>query len=209
MTAKVKFPVASAKDMPGYFRYEDDCGHKGKFNPNKIVSNMILRNNGVLSPYRFLSLPAKKALAYYMAIDGEAWELPRDYCSVDLPYEKVEEYWARRMAFIVKYCEMAYGHIVFGYVEIPMDDILEAWRQTHNENHPALADHVSVPRRKETWPVILSGFHDEVLQDGNKRLSDYIMTDVKTVPAIWYPSNQDKHELVFDVNQLVAMSMFK
>jgi hypothetical protein len=43
-----------------------------------------------------------------------------------------------------------------------------------------------VPHHKTRWPVILSRFDDETLEDGWHRLHSYYRDGDDTVPVIWY-----------------------
>lgn len=129
-------------------------------------------------------------MAWYMSVDGEAWEqapdLKRDILDV-LPWYR-KEYGAQR----------------FGYVELPTKEVIDAiwdvdedlrnefdtvneWIKWYLESGGGgVPDHASSNR----WPVILSGdaFEGEVLQDGWHRLSDYIRKGARVIPALYYPN---------------------
>lgn len=127
---------------------------------------------------RFRDLPesAQKAIFHYAAEDGDAW-----------PEESLEE--AIRV----------HGDEIFGYAEIPMSTLTEQiMRDSEMVESPfsSFADYHAwyveknvVPSYPKTdlWPVILSPFEDETLQDGSHRLHDYYRKGVERVPTISFP----------------------
>jgi hypothetical protein len=146
---------------------------------------LIRKYGGEVIPYRDLSLPAQKAVAHYMAIDGEAWELPEGFELKHFP-ESIPWFVER------------YGDVLFGYVEIPMKELTKTVLQdpelvdegikTFEQYHEwymrtPMPDHP----KKNLWPVILSSDDYETLQDGWHRFHDYYRKGIKVVPAVYYP----------------------
>jgi|TARA_Y100000034_G_C6675939_1_gene296955 cobalamin biosynthesis Mg chelatase CobN len=89
-----------------------------------------------------------------------------------------------------------YGTIEFGYVILPVDALLDFWRNCKSDANEHFEDfdayhkwyqnegnHITNP----TWPVILSNFDDEILQDGWHRFHAYIELGANEIPAVWYP----------------------
>jgi hypothetical protein len=90
-----------------------------------------------------------------------------------------------------------YGNKKFGYVEIPAGALIEAvmgdleikdqfkefedyhdWyvRQGHMPEHES----------RNRWPVILSHYDEETLQDGWHRFHNYIQQGARMIPALYY-----------------------
>lgn len=152
---------------------------------NWITKSLIRKHGGKVLPFRKLSIPAQAAMAFYMSVDGTAWDQPstldRDIVEV-LP-------WYRRQ----------YGSDRFGYVELPTKEVVSAIWDVHEdlrEEYGSIQEwvewyrsHGDVPDHPENsrWPVILSSIEDEFLQDGWHRFSDYLRKGAKVIPAIYYP----------------------
>lgn len=114
--------------------------------------------------YTFDRLPnlAKKAILEYTYHNG------------DIPLDRVK---ARR----------------YGLVNIPMERMIESIMEdeeieenfeTFEEYHQAYTDGKPMTGYDQVWPVILSDFNDETLQDGWHRFHAYYQRGLKTVPAI-------------------------
>jgi hypothetical protein len=123
-------------------------------------------------PFRDLPVPAQLAMAHYMAIDGEAWQLPEGTESWSVSKLKKE------LPRLLPYFRRAYGDKHFGYVTIPMEALKESILQDdifhqhgidsfeaydkwlHGQPGFWSAKHPTTRR----WPVILSSYNDETLQ---------------------------------------------
>jgi hypothetical protein len=124
-------------------------------------------------------------MAWYMSVDGEAWEQAPGF--------------RENIVDVLPWYRKKYGSKRFGYVELPTQELLDViwdvsadlregyqevdrWVEWYleNENVP---DHAAGNR----WPVILSDFYDLALEDGHHRLSDYIRKGAKVIPALYYP----------------------
>lgn len=165
-------------------------------------------------PFKKLPLTHQLAIAYYMVIDGEAWNVlgeldlrfeekrPRDY-SKDAQVEK----WHAHLIELLRksmpeYIE-EYGHIKFGMVTIPVGAIKEAYLARHNvyqnederfpfetfdELHQWYLKHCGIPKhpRRNRWPSILSCQDDELLEDGYHRFHSYIEHGYRTIPCVFF-----------------------
>lgn len=156
---------------------------------------MIRRFGGRVMPFRELPAPARLAIAHYMAVDGEAWELPPEYAPYEVSVRKIR----RDFRSMLRWFTEEYGAKRFGYVEIPMDVLAETVMQDEEMQQSSFRDfddyhrwfvsqgHMPDHPRTARWPVILSTFPDETLQDGWHRLHDYYRQGAKTIPAVYYP----------------------
>lgn len=172
------------------------------------IDHDALREGGEILTFEELPLEAQMALAHYMSLDGEAWELPPDF---EMALEKI----LRRYSFgspksrplIVAALRDAipdyiaeYGDFEIGYHPcIPTEKLVDAvmtqvdedptiepidWEQHWQE--PPKANIERHDLTKPLWPVILSGFPDEALQDGWKRFGYYVWMGVPCIPALFY-----------------------
>jgi hypothetical protein len=150
---------------------------------NKVL---VKKYGGQVMSFQSLSLPAQLSIAHYMAIDGEAWEVPADYARK--PFKALLPWFRGK-----------YGAKKFGYVEIPTE-VLTAEVMKDNEEVSRFKDFEEYHRwyaglpggipnhpKKDRWPVILSSFEDETLQDGWHRLHTYYHQGAETIPAVYYP----------------------
>lgn len=149
---------------------------------------------------RFADLPqtAQDALIHYMSVDGAAWAVAEGWCdwkwgegqpsTEDGRAEVLEDIAKFRNRFIEQF-----GDQKFGYVEVSYEELLEAvmgdeafsgdYKFDYSGGSPKYGNwEYTVP----TWPVILSNFHDETLQDGWNRFSVYCKLQMN-VPVVWYP----------------------
>ena len=153
-------------------------------NFNKDVRMMIVKNHGKIILFKNLPLPAQLALIHYMAVDGEAWEYVES--------NNIK----RKLSFYIK----KYGNIKFGYVNIPIEELTKAIIKIEKDidshtfkdfksYHNWYVDSQEMPNHRisHLWPVILSNFNDEILQDGWHRLNDYYRKGVKMIPAVYFP----------------------
>ncbi len=149
---------------------------------------LVERYGGKVMPYRDLPVPAQLANAWYMAVDGEAWQVPLGFS--ERPFELALPWFVRK-----------YGATRIGYVEIPIKALTDAILEDEElrergvkdfyDYHEWFISQVDLPDhpRKGRYPVILSGFEEETLQDGWHRLHDYYSKGAKVIPALYYPRN--------------------
>ncbi len=146
-----------------------------------------------IRPFRELPIPYQLAMTYYMAIDGEAWNLTCDYTEARLDKEVL-----RRELINVR---KRYGDTLFGTALISTKRLVQAVFQDEylGQAYPdwkayqaGFTRNCSIPRhpRTQRWPVILSSFEDETLQDGWHRFNSYVRDGHKRIPAIFYPKRR-------------------
>lgn len=151
---------------------------------------LIRRHGGKVMPFRKLPPAAQLAIAHYMAINGDAWDLPWEPARMPVRTEEIR----RMMPFFLE----EYGDEPFGLVNIPTQALVEAVSQddffagewaSFEEYHAWYVSHGGVPHHPKTnrWPVILSSFEDETLQDGWHRFHSYYEQGARTIPAVYYP----------------------
>ena len=148
--------------------------------------NKALTRGGRIVKYSALSLPAQLAIYNFMAVHGEAWD------NLGAPSKSV-------IAKVVK----SHANVKFGYAVIPMARLVRAIETrkesdlyidfikdggTFEDYHKwyikqGLPSHGAGKR----WPVILSGFNEEVIEDGWHRFHLYYKQGAKKIPIIWFP----------------------
>jgi hypothetical protein len=132
-----------------------------------------------------------------MAVDGEAWELPPEYHHAGASVQRL----ARVFRSLLPWFRKTYGRADLGYVEIPTKALTAAIMQDEDlaadpaqfkefdEYHQWYLKGGRIPSHPTTgrWPVTLSSFNDETLQDGWHRLHDYYRKGARMIPAVYYP----------------------
>lgn len=152
---------------------------------NKVL---IKKYGGKVMPFQSLPLPAQFAIAHYMAIDGEAWEVPDDYVHNQKNFKA-----------LLPWFRGEHGTKKFGYVEIPTEALTAEVMKDEEMNgrFPDFDDYhewyIGLPggipnhSKRDRWPVILSSTNDETLQDGWHRLHTYYHQGADIIPAVFYP----------------------
>jgi len=172
----------------------------------------LLGDRYSLVKFKDLSDPYKRAMAFYMGVDGEAWSEAFDGLDQeDMPrFDAGKDgadwhaFWNRMLIeYMPKFVEL-YGDVYFGVLEIDTgrlidhlaaslamqgdtrsaEEITAGARSTHDlpyHNHA----------QTDRWPVILSNYEDETMQDGFHRLGNYLRHGATEIPAIFYP--QERH----------------
>lgn len=144
---------------------------------------------------RLVDLPqtAQDALIHYMSVDGAAWAVESDWPDWKWGEGQPSKLKGRDevLADIAKFRQRfldEFGEQRFGYVEVPWQELRSSMEGDDdyvggdNVGRPKISsDEYEIP----TWPVILSGFPDETLQDGWHRFSMYRSLNM-TVPVVWY-----------------------
>lgn len=192
--------VLERTDLPGWHQART---RKGRMHHvwcvNKIAARLIRQNGGRIMPYRNLPIEARHAIAYYMAIDGEAWDCPKRLDDSWTPRGQLMTRFKRAHRFFVN----RYGDQRFGYVELPTRQLVEAaweYRQQFPIDHRFttlddyhrwyLSERDAPSYGKSVWPVILNGSQDDdgagLLQDGWHRFHGYVAHGVEMIPCVWY-----------------------
>lgn len=155
--------------------------------------NRLVGSNFTVCPYEKLPVPHQLAIAWYMAIDGDAWE-PQG-----LPDDMTVEGAGFRQAFeagLPGYVR-AYGKTMFGIASLRVEALKDDVMRTHDiaEEFSTFDDYhrwyvgggVPCHPEMDRWPVILSSYGDETLQDGWHRFHSYVRDGVTEIPAVFYP----------------------
>lgn len=164
----------------------------------------LIGDNYQILPFAKLPEAHQLAMAWYMAVNGEAWS------GVELPDMMADQegFMPAFKALIPQFVEK-YGTTPFGMTTVNADQIKRAvmtnpdiaadfknfaeyheWYLSHNDT-PSHSDH-------NQWPVILGSDDDEVLQDGWHRLHSYLRSGLTEIPMIFYPDRKHLWELITD-----------
>jgi len=155
---------------------------------NKLNQLLMQRYAGKVIYFKYLPKPHKLAIAWYMAIDGEAWTLPFDCWDAD--QVMIKKLFVRN---IYKFDEL-YGNKKFGVINVPVEVCKEEVMKHLQGDFKTFEDYhnwyVGYGREKHTrrnaWPCILSDVKDEFLQDGWHRFHRYIDLKMEKIPCICY-----------------------
>ena len=174
--------------------------------PFTAVKQIISKYKGVKVAFKDLPINHKLALVWYMACDGEAWEMPDNYtpsrCSWTwAKMKRTREFLRKNIAHF----EKTYGHLKFGMVNVPMEVFGEivlkvakggcevddySDMKSFKEMNKRYMDNGDCPIHTELgWPAILnSSCNDDgmVIEDGWHRLNTYYKKKVKVMPLVYY-----------------------
>lgn len=187
--------------LPGY--------HNGRSNwrVNGRSARLARQYGGRIVPFKALPQPARLALIHYMAIDGEAWELAPPLLTLTRRDPGKPSKMQRALPFYTR----QYGTTPFGFITaLPIKALIEScmkdqdvtdwstWTQYHEwymgrgggEAQPKHRPKHRAPAR-DLWPVILSPFPNETLEDGWTRFHQYADRGLKACPAIWFPRDKE------------------
>ena len=163
-----------------------------KIYPHLRNNKMIKENGGRLVAFKELSREAQLSMTHYMAVDGAAWcdEFEDWEWGEGTPYDSElrQQMLNDLNDFLPRFIER-FGEVEFGVVNIPTQDLLNNIRKDAETSD----DVYSTPETEgweyetPTWPVILSGFHDETLQDGWTRFGRYLSLNAEKVTCLYYP----------------------
>lgn len=166
--------------------------------------------------YKDLPRTHQMAIAWYMAIDGEAWEtygINMDKQPTTLSSDKNKDKWevylkkqtSRHLSSYVK----EYGHCKFGVVEIPTEVVIKKVMNTVEVDFESVdgfrkhcSEMLSAPHypSKNRWPCILADDNYNVLQDGWHRFHSYVRADHKTIPCIYYLKKEKYFQKQLDIH---------
>ncbi len=157
-------------------------------------------------PYRDLPREHRLAMAWYMAVDGEAWaevfdDLPEDAECPDIGEDRAgwAAFWLAGLEARLPRIDDLYGDVPFGMASVPMERILAAIDRDPDMASapgPSFRDAVLAQRGGDAhgtearWPVILSSTDDETLQDGWHRIGSYVRSGCADVPCLFYPAER-------------------
>lgn len=150
---------------------------------NPRVESMIRRHGGKMMAFAKLPLEGQLAMAHYMAIDGEAWEIPGDWNNRDI--------YPRNLSKMLPYFRREHGNEKFGYVVIPMSDLVASIEQDPGvegdfKNWYTKGTIGVQHSSSKVWPIILEREGPETIQDGSHRFARYYDLGIKNIPALYY-----------------------
>jgi hypothetical protein len=161
---------------------------------NKQLIALIKKHNGKVLKFRQLPREAKYAMAYYMSVDGEAWNISDKVETVSYKnYNKNNclELVSLAIKDYIGFYTRRYGDEKFGYVNIPTSEFLDLFGSLRN----IYDNRIIRQHREEIWPVILDfNAWDEknhpnditIIQDGWRRFYDYVAMKIKMIPCLYY-----------------------
>jgi hypothetical protein len=157
---------------------------------NRKLNRLMQRYAGKVIYFKYLPMPHKLAIAWYMAIDGDAWRLPFDSYWADTDTNKLKRLFIKN---VYKFDEQ-YGNKKFGVINIPVEVCkeevmkhLQGDFKTFNDYHTWYVSHSREKHtRRNAWPCILSDFKGEFFQDGWHRFHRYIDLKMENIPCICY-----------------------
>ena len=151
--------------------------------------------------FAHLPPPAQKALAFYMAVDGEAWvavweHLNSDTASIDDAMPWLIEHYG---SYPIKLFDILTADLKIVICDPESDlmiagqhndwEVYHAWYMTS-----AQWSYEGRPRGKpagssEIWPVLLDFDNADILQDGWHRFNQYAAEGLDTVPCLHFPDD--------------------
>jgi hypothetical protein len=159
-------------------------------------------------PFRDLPREHQMAMAWYMAIDGEAWEGVIDWNGINMPGDPdtitIEERDSFNRRVLEEHLDQfiaTYGDVEFGIATWPTNRIIESIYGDDDKpgedetlaavyayyQEPITGYHVVEYPKEKRWPVIMSGLDEETLQDGWHRFKIYASNGHQDIPVMFYP----------------------
>jgi hypothetical protein len=199
------------KDLPRYSLPQTaEQERKGKWSRRvcRPQAKLIRDNQGVLLKFRLLPPECQLAMIHYMAIDGEAWEIPDGLNTEIESHQKwlrgeVDDInsmnaWNAALFRYLPFYVKTYGQEVFGYIAslslsalcaaVMLDEGMEEWNRDWDAYHRWYMEKAQKhPITNTDWPVIIGSFPDEILQDGWNRFHQYVEMGKPFCRALWYP----------------------
>ena len=168
--------------------------HSNQFN------RPLIKNHGKVMPFKKLPMGCKLAMVHYMAVDGEAWALPKEVLKKDGGYRRMGKTLNALLEQNMGYFDKTYGDTRFGLAMVPREEVEAALlkgfqRDNDNKDIKTIKDYhamlrgFTVKHKTADWAVIFSSFDDDnILQDGWHRLTCYLKMKIKTIPCLYYCS---------------------
>jgi hypothetical protein len=202
--------------MPVSEKYLPGRTVNGQWQVHSRVAALIQGHESQILRFHQLPAPARLALIQHMAVDGEAWSqtgglseaIHTHLCSRSND-EQATKQWEKTLSRFLPHYTKRYAHEIFGYLPaLPIAALTacilkdadfqgnyQRWDKYHQWYSTFPLKHAATG--PEPWPVILSGFADETLEDGWERLHRYYQQGRETVPALFYPRSMP-HLKLFD-----------
>lgn len=151
---------------------------------NKKLISLIKKHNGKIMKFRHLPKEARYAMAHYMSIDGEAWDIPETLDEIFKRKRNLQM--GKEIAQHIKFYTKKYGNNKFGLVNLPTDELLAFFCKGVYPKAKSLYE-----KRTSIWPVILeftpvNEDNPLPIQDGWHRLSDYVTMGLKKIPCLYF-----------------------
>lgn len=176
------------------------------------MSRTISRRDTLIgSDYEILSfsqlpVPYQLAMAWYMAVDGEAWH---DFVEIPEMVADHPDFMATFEALLPRFVE-SYGNVPFGVTTLSAQQVKDAYMgdaeisadfASFDDYHQWYVSHNDTPvyGQEGRWPAILGDDNSEAFQDGHHRLHSYLRAGHADVPLIFYPDRRHMQTLVEDV----------
>jgi len=178
-------------------------------------NEQLARKHGAkVFPFKKLPVEARYALIQYMVVDGAAWDVSIELSNAftkghkimnKVSYNKVQALYKKAIKKSLKFYMEKYGDCKFGYVHFPTKELMKmvwersegikSWDEegvTFKEywDHFKYDEEVENHPRTNRWPCILSCFNDEALQDGWHRFLTYVQMKCRTIPCVFYLTNE-------------------
>ena len=181
---------------------------------NKNI-RLAKKHGANILPFKKLPIEARYALIWYMAIDGEAWEIAEEIYQAwkkGLPKNNgSQKYWNKvdslgKKAIKTRNCMQfyleKYGEVKFGYAKISTKDMIKRLLETENMRdgfdygewktfedwHNWYGKNMDMPNHssRNKWPCILAEDNFDLLQDGWHRFNRYIQMGCRTIPCVFW-----------------------
>lgn len=162
---------------------------------NCWTKSLVKKYNGKKIAFKELPLGAKMSMIWYMAVNGEAWEIPDTYFG-KFNENRMKNFIRRNMDYFNK----EYGNQKFGIVTIPVSELIKAFERATIQNNDIyksfnawLKDYEEnksggIPNHKnQDWCPILGCYKDDNLfQDGWHRFACYVKQGAKEITCLYY-----------------------
>ena len=166
----------------------------------KIAVYENLRVGGSITKVGALPFEAQCALAWYMSVDGEGWEVP-EICRVGAPPIDFTDA-VRQGAYDAHRNERIGFHPGISVVDLKKAVMLDCDMQDYphqnfeqyHERYLNIARPVDHDVTKPLWPIVLASVpkneddahYFETLQDGWHRFHCYVRKGVQKIPALYF-----------------------
>lgn len=161
-------------------------------NPFQSRLDSVLAEGYSIHRFSDLALPFQKAIVWFMAVDGDAWD------RVELPSTGDAEAFKSALWELLPQFVEHYGGIQFGkaclakaaLVESVMsDEEIAHFHACWDDYHSWYIRRCEIPNHPEAgrWPVILSSDPSETIRDGWHRFHSYMRDGAAEIPAVFFP----------------------
>ncbi len=110
--------------------------------------------------------------------------------------------WEKTFAEHLPFFTEKYGDWHFGYVSVPMttliahvlDECRDDWNGDFGKYHDWYMGEGTKHKAtgEKPWPVILSSFKDDTIEDGWNRFHLYYDQKRENIPCVWFPMQQSR-----------------